>query len=157
MLPPLEIEFCFQMTQDLLDIGSRAHGRRLATCQFKIYDPRGEVMTCLEYEDRMHVFITCPHSRNKANFIKETLENLLLINISWEQILHFGFTHRNQRKVRAALFLVAKSFYIIYNNREGSYQEFLEMLKECFREESRSGRRIAREVEFQMLLLDMNF
>ena len=106
--------FAWKMSQDILPVGSRIH-RRNAERRCLTNLSNGEV--CFEIQTMEHLFSNCKMVENIYGAMKRVLEIVLDRSVSYTDIIHFSFNHRNKKKLKLALWFSVKMMFKIYQDK----------------------------------------
>ena len=69
---------------------------------------------CLEIEDLEHRFRKCEKVEGVYNGMVGMLETFLGQKVDFNHLIHFAITHRNKKKLVAALWLAVKLMYKMF-------------------------------------------
>ena len=106
--------FAWKVQQDMLRVGSRIH-RQNAERRCMISLDGGQI--CSEMQTLEHLFRTCDSVVGVYEQLTIILNNFLERQVSYNEIIHFSFNHRNKKKLICALWFAVKVMFIIFHNK----------------------------------------
>ena len=122
-MAPKEKEFTFLLIQDLLAVNARLHRRNSdPRCQREMASGK-----CVEVQDRMHFFVSCPVIHETYVFLKNLVCLVIGRFLKDSEILHLSFGVENKKWTALAVWLVCKCFFKMFYDRSTQ-------LKSIFRE-----------------------
>ena len=125
---PEEKMFAWKLCQDLLPVGARIHRANAERRCLAILDMG---TTCLEVQDREHFFRVCELKGQIYRRLEMVLGKFLGKDVSFVEVIHLSFSHRNERKLRIAVWFAVKWLYKMWiSKNDNRLQLMMEMLKE---------------------------
>ena len=105
--------FQWQVQQDMLPVGKRIHRHGAEKRCLKNTD----VLVCMEVQSLTHALLKCPCTQDGSAYLRYILELYLGHKITDAELLHFSFNHRNKKRLKCALWLAVKMFYLIFSSK----------------------------------------
>ena len=120
--------FLWQVQQDMLPVGNRIHRHG---AEKRCLKKQNDAWVCMEVQSLSHALLKCPCTQDGSAYLRNILELFLGISITDTELLHFSFNHRNKKRLKCALWLAVKMFYLIFNSNSMNKNLLRdEMLKE---------------------------
>ena len=123
-----ESEFAWKLCQDMLPVGSRIHRKN---AEKRCMEKLDGGLLCLEIQDREHVFRACELKGQIYRRLEMVMSKFLGKDLSFNEVIHLAFSHRNWRKLRLATWFAVKWLYNMWMSKnDNKLQVMKEMLKE---------------------------
>ena len=88
-------------------------------------------LICLEIQDREHFFRACDLKGQIYRRLEMVMSKFLDKDLSFNEVIHLAFSHRNWRKLRLAIWFAVKWLYNMWMSKnDNKLQVMKEMLKE---------------------------
>ena len=120
--------FAWKLTQDMLPVGSRIHRRNAERRCLAQLDNGG---LCQEIQNLEHVFRSCSAVMESYAMIIQVLDRFIERSVSYENLVHLSFNHRNKMKLKCALWFAVKILFLIFIKK---YFNKIQLLRECIKE-----------------------
>ena len=120
--------FFWKITQDMLPVGSRIHRRNAERRCLTLLD---DGSLCQENQTLEHAFKLCEKIVEVYDIIMHVLNRYLDRMVSFNELIHFSFNHRNKMKLKCALWFATKMMYKIFHRKCFNKAQ---LLKECIKE-----------------------
>lgn len=125
---PEEKMFAWKLCQDMLPVGARIHR---ANAEKRCLANLDMGVICVEVQDREHFFRACELKGQIYRRLAMVLSKYLGKDVSFVEVIHLAFSHRNERKLRIAVWFAVKWLYIMWISKNDNKQQvMMEMLKE---------------------------
>ena len=119
---PVEREFIFLLSQDLLPVNGRLHRRN---SDHRCLREMEDGSKCEDIQTRIHYFITCPVIAKTFVFIKNILKDFIGKNLNPMQILHVSFSVLNKKLTAAAIWFVVKVLFKMFKDKAIDHRTIL--------------------------------
>ena len=111
---PIEKEFCWKMTQDLVPVNGRLHRKNSdKRCLREIRKNN----LCAYVQDRHHAFISCPAVLSSTNKLKMVLLEFTDKTFDDNDLLYLSFKCRNKALTSIAVWLIVKYMFMIFHRK----------------------------------------
>ena len=120
--------FFWKTTQDMLPVGIRIHRRNAERRCLTLLD---DGSLCQEIQTLEHAFQSCEKIIEVYEVIVRVLNRYLDRMVSFNDLIHFSFNHRNKKKLKCALWFATKMMYKIFIKKCSNKAQ---LLKECIKE-----------------------
>ena len=94
----------------MLPVGNRIHRHG---AEKRCLKKQTDAWVCMEVQSLSHALLKCPCTQDGSAYLRNILELFLGISITDTELLHFSFNHRNKKRLKCALWLAVKMFYLI--------------------------------------------
>ena len=106
--------FAWKVSQDMVAVGSRKHRKNAERRCLRVLETG---LFCHEIENLEHLFAKCKSVSNAFSAAKLILESFLGRPVSFNDIIHLVFNHRNKKRLICALWFSVKIMFKIFQDK----------------------------------------
>ena len=121
--------FAWKVQQDMLPVGNRIHRLNAERSCLTLLENN---QLCNEIQTLEHCFARCENVVEVYEDLKSILSEFLERDVTFKEIIHFSFNHRNKKKLLLALWFAVKiMFYIFHEKSNNKTCLFHIFIKKC--------------------------
>ena len=140
--------FAWKVSQDMLPVGIRIHRRNAERRCLAVMENE---QLCPEIQNLEHLFSKCKMVEGIFASIIFVLETFLGRAVSYNDVIHFGFNHRNKKKLVLALWFSVKIMFQIFQNKCRNKAQLLTLVVKEIDWNLRMNRKLGSLCELMML------
>ena len=114
--------FAWKVQQDMLPVGSRIHRRNAERRCLTVLENNQK---CVQVQTLEHLFMNCEIIYNVYEALKSILDSFLERSVSYNEIIHFCFNHRNKKRLICALWFSVKVMFKIFHDKSHNKTQIL--------------------------------
>ena len=112
-ISPEERQFQFMIIQDILPVNGRLNRKNSdKRCSRSLNGAK-----CVEVQDRLHFFVTCPVICKAFSVLKNVVIEIIGKNVTDNQILHISFSANNKKVTAVVTWFVTKCLYLMFDRK----------------------------------------
>ena len=120
--------FFWKITQDMLPVGIRIHRRNAERRCLRLLE---NDTLCQEIQTLEHAFRSCDLIVEAYNIVVQVLNRFLERPVSFDELIHFSFNHRNKQKLKCGLWFATKMMFKVFHLK---CLNKAQLLKDCVKE-----------------------
>ena len=120
--------FLWKITQDMLPVGIRIHRRNAERRCLRLLE---NDTLCQEIQTLEHAFRSCDLIVEAYNIVVQVLNRFLERPVSFDELIHFSFNHRNKQKLKCGLWFATKMMFKVFHLK---CLNKAQLLKDCVKE-----------------------
>ena len=140
--------FAWKVSQDMLPVGIRIHRRNAERRCLAVMENE---QLCPEIQNLEHLFSKCKMVEGIFASIIFVLETFLGRAVSYNDVIHFCFNHRNKKKLVLALWFSVKIMFQIFQNKCRNKAQLLTLVVKEIDWNLRMNRKLGSLCELMML------